>query len=150
MRYSFMLLMFLVLYINLRAQPQSDSSLPVMTLQQAVAYSLEHQPAVRQALVDEEITEQTIRSKLADWFPQLNFTYTYQRNFKIQTAVIDGRVIQLGVKNISSARFLFSQTIFNRDVMLASSTRRVVRPEDRDHRVCVKSILRCAELDAAG
>ncbi|KIC94596.1 TolC family protein [Flavihumibacter solisilvae] len=127
MRYFFMLLMFLVMRSTVVAQPRTDTTLPVMTLQQAVAYSLEHQPTIRQAMVDEEITDQTIRSKLADWFPQVNFAYTYQRNFKIQTAVIDGRVIELGVKNVSAARFMFSQTIFNRDVLLASSTKREVR-----------------------
>jgi outer membrane protein len=109
------------------AQPPSDSLLQEVTLQGAVDYSLRHQPLIKQAEADEEITEANIRSRLADWYPQVNFNYNYQRNFVIQTAIIGGNVVKLGVDNTSAFQFQLSQTLFNRDVLLASRTRSQVR-----------------------
>ncbi len=87
-----------------------------------VAYALENQPAVKQAQLDEEITRRIIRGKLADWYPQVDFGYNYQRNFELPANVIGGNVIRFGVFNTSSTQFTATQTIFNRDVMLAAST----------------------------
>lgn len=111
------------------SQNRQDSLLQNVTLQQAVDYSLKNQPVIRQAQIDQEITEANIRSRLADWYPQLNFNYNLQRNFVIQTAIIGGNVVKLGVENTSAAQFVASQTIFNRDVLLASRTRTQVRQQ---------------------
>jgi outer membrane protein len=108
-------------------QSQADTLLQEVTLEQAVDYSLKHQPVIRQAQIDEEITEANIRSRLADWYPQLNFNYNLQHNFVVQTAIIGGNTVKLGVDNTSSAQFVLSQTLFNRDVLLASRTRTQVR-----------------------
>jgi outer membrane protein len=116
-----------LLYLCVHAQSKNDSLPGKVNLQQAVAYSLDHQPVIQQSLVDQEITEATIKSKLADWYPQLDFHYALQHNFKVQTAVIGGNVIKLGTDNTSAAQFTVSQTIFDRDVLLASSTRTRVR-----------------------
>jgi hypothetical protein len=43
--------------------------------------------AVQQAMTDEEIADKVIKGKLADWFPQINFAYNYQRVLDKQTAV---------------------------------------------------------------
>jgi outer membrane protein len=116
-----------LLHFCIHAQLKTDSLPGKVNLQQAVEYSLNHQPVVQQSLVDQEITEATIKSKLADWYPQVDFHYALQRNFKVQTAVIGGNVIKLGTDNTSAAQFTVSQTIFDRDVLLASSTRTRVR-----------------------
>jgi outer membrane protein len=116
-----------LLYLCVHAQLKNDSLPGKVNLQQAIAYSLDHQPVIQQSLVDQEITEATIKSKLADWYPQLDFHYALQHNFKVQTAVIGGNVIKLGTDNTSAAQFTVSQTIFDRDVLLASSTRTRVR-----------------------
>lgn len=104
-----------------------DSTLQSATLDAVVQYALNHQPAVQQAEIDEEITNKTIKNKLADWYPQLNFAYNYQRFIDLQSSVIGGNVIRFGVNNTSSAQFTATQTIFNRDVLLASSTASNVR-----------------------
>jgi outer membrane protein len=109
------------------AQTSSDSVLQSATLDNVVHYALDHQPSVQQAKIDEEITEKVIKGKLADWYPQLNFTYNYQRFIDLQTSVIGGNVIRFGVNNTSSAQFTATQSIFNRDVLLASSTASKVR-----------------------
>lgn len=115
-------------FLQLPALAQrGDSLLQKVTLEDAVRYSLEHQPVIRQALADEQITEQNIKSRLADWYPQINFNYNLQHNFIVQTSVIGGNPVKLGVDNTSAAQFTLSQSIFNRDLLLASNTRREVR-----------------------
>ncbi|HEY9004582.1 TolC family protein [Ohtaekwangia sp.] len=104
-----------------------DSTLQVATLDRVVQYALVHQPAVQQAVIDQEITNKVIKGKLADWYPQINFTYNYQRFFDLQTSVIGGNTIRFGVDNTSSGQINATQAIFNRDVLLASSTASKVR-----------------------
>ncbi|NJM25544.1 MAG: TolC family protein, partial [Bacteroidia bacterium] len=113
----------------LRAQSDADSVLAEATIDAVVRYALQHQPFVRQAQADEEITNSVIRGKLADWYPQINFTYNYQRYFDLQSSIIGGNVIRFGVNNTSSAQFTATQNIFNRDVLLASSTATKVRAQ---------------------
>jgi outer membrane protein len=110
-----------------RAQTSEDSLLLNATLDSVINYALAHQPTVQQAQVDEEIANKVIKGKLADWYPQINFTYNYQRFIDLQAAVIGGNVIRFGVNNTSSAQFVATQNIFNRDALLASSTASKVR-----------------------
>jgi outer membrane protein len=111
-----------LLPMTVDAQEASDSTLQNATLDEVVAYALAHQPAVRQAAIDQKITDQVVKGKLADWYPQLNFNYNYQRFFDLQSSVIGGNLIRFGVNNTSFAQFTATQTIFNRDVLLAAST----------------------------
>ena len=123
-------LVCLALLLPLLIQAQSsDSTMVSATLEEVVEYALVHQPQVKQALIDQEITEKMIRGRLADWYPQLNFTYNYQYFTNLQAAVIGGNVIRFGVNNTSSAQFNATQNIFNRDVVLASSTAEEVRTQ---------------------
>lgn len=115
------------------AQVTTDSVLQAATLQQCVAYAIERQSVVRQALIDEEITEANIKSRLADWFPQVNFNYTFQHNFQVPVAMIGGNPVRLGVENTSGLSFLANQTIFNRDVLLASRSRADVRTQAKQN-----------------
>jgi outer membrane protein len=108
-------------------QASSDSLLSSANLEQVIQYALVHQPAVQQAGIDEEITNKAIKGKLADWYPQINFTYNYQRFFDLQTIVFAGNAVRSGVINSSAAQFTATQTIFNRDVLLASNTASKVR-----------------------
>ena len=121
----------IICLLHFFVQAQSNQApLPAkVNLQQAVDYSITHQPVVQQALVDQEITEANIKSRLADWYPQVNFNYALQRNFIVQTAIIGDNKVKLGTNNTSNAQFTLSQTIFNRDVLLASRTRTRVRQQ---------------------
>ncbi|PWJ57424.1 outer membrane protein TolC [Dyadobacter jejuensis] len=96
-------------------------------LESIIAYALKHQPNVQQSVIDEKITENQIQSKLADWYPQVNFSYNYQHNFVIQTSIIAGNPVKLGVKNTSATQLTLSQQIFNRDVLLANRTKQDVQ-----------------------
>ncbi len=106
---------------------QPDSLLEQATLEHVIEYAIKHQPLIQQSLIDEGITASTIKSKLADWYPQVNFNYNLQHNFKLQTTVFGGNTIQLGTKNTSFLQFAATQHIFNRDVLLASRTASEVR-----------------------
>jgi outer membrane protein len=101
---------------------QADSLLNKATLEQVVQYALQHQPALQQAHLDRRITDKTIQGRLADWYPQLNFVYNYQRNIILQQSVIGGNVIKFGVGNTSAVQLNATQNLFNRDVVLASQT----------------------------
>jgi outer membrane protein TolC len=120
-----------LLQLGAYGQSSQDSLLNEVTLQQAVDYSIKYQPVIRQSLLDEQITEANIRSRLADWYPQVNFNYNLQHNFVVQTSIIGGNPVKLGVDNTSSMQFTASQTLFNRDVVLASRTKRDVRQQAR-------------------
>jgi len=109
------------------AQTATDSLLTQASLPAVIQYALKHQPAVQQAGIDETTTELQIKSKLADWYPQLNLNYLYQHNFQVQTSVIGGNPVRLGVNNTSAIQFSATQALFNRDVLLASRTKGDVR-----------------------
>ena len=129
-RYRYGFLLFLLLFTKLvSGQPPaaSDSILQHATIENVINYAINNQPLIKQALLDEEITEAIIKSKLADWYPQINLGYTYQHNFQVPTNVINGNPIKLGVNNTSSAQFTLRQNIFNPDVLLANRSKKDVR-----------------------
>ncbi|MGN6438818.1 MAG: TolC family protein [Agriterribacter sp.] len=115
------------------AQQVNDSILQSATLQNCIQYAINRQPLVQQAQIDEEIAETTIKSKLSEWFPQINFNYTFQHNFQVQTNIIGGNPVKLGVDNTSGILFSGTQTIFNRDVLLASRTRTDIRKQAKQN-----------------
>lgn len=123
---------FLLINIGF-SQTKGDSVLQSATLQQCVQYAMDRQPLVKQALIDEEITENNIKSRLADWFPQVNFNYTFQHNFQVPVAMIGGNTVRLGVENTSGFSFTGNQTIFNRDVLLASRSRADIRRQAKQN-----------------
>jgi outer membrane protein len=121
-------LLALAMPLLLPAQQQSkDSVLQKATIENVIQYAIKRQPLIQQSLIDQETTETTIKSKLADWYPQVNFNYLFQHNFEVQTAVIGGEARKLGVENTSSLQFTATQNLFNRDVLLASRTAKDVR-----------------------
>lgn len=113
------------------AQKQANPLLQEVSLETAIDYALKNQPRIQQSLIDEEITQSNIRSRLADWYPQVNFSYNLQHNFLLQTSVINGNAIKLGVDNTSYGQFTLSQAIFNRDVLLANKTKNEVKLQSR-------------------
>ena len=106
----------LVCLLPLAGRAQVADSL---SLEQCIAYAIENQPLVKQAKIDEQITGYTIKSRLSDWYPRVNFNYNLQHNFEVQTNIIGGNPVKLGVDNVSALQFTLSQNIFNRDALLA-------------------------------
>lgn len=122
-------LIFLAAIVPLVAHSQNSSDSPVNhgTLQNCIRYALMHQPSVQQTRLDEEITERAIQGKLADWFPQLNFNFNVQHNPQLPVAIVQGSPLRQGLANSSNAQFSLSQTLFNKDILLASSSAHDIR-----------------------
>jgi outer membrane protein len=111
----------------LPAQQGTDSVLQQATIENVIQYAIKRQPLIQQSLIDQEITETTIKSKLADWYPQVNFGYNFNHIFQLQSFVVGGEIRSAGLKNTSALQFTATQNLFNRDVLLASKTARDVR-----------------------
>jgi outer membrane protein len=116
-----------------RAQPTaSDSVLQNATLENVVEYAIRHQPLIQQSIIDQEATNAAIRSRLADWYPQVNFNYNLTHNFVLQPTFVPAafnptQIVRFGAINTSLAQFALTQNVFNRDVFLASKTATAVR-----------------------
>ena len=126
------LLLFFV-GIQVHSQGVKDSLLNDATLEQCIEYAITHQPQVQQAQLDERITEYNIRSRLADWYPQIGFNYSLQHNFQRITTVINEVAIPIGVNNTSAGQLSLTQNIFNRDLLLANRTRGDIRLQTRQN-----------------
>lgn len=128
LRKTLVLLICTLLAVSVEINAQNgDTTLNSATLPVLINYALAHQPAVKQASIDQEITDLQIKNRLADWYPQLNFGYNYQRNFQLPVNIIGGNQVRFGVNNTSSLQVTATQNIFNRDALLASRTKNDVR-----------------------
>src|SRR5258706_8282590 len=126
-------LIILLIPLFVSSQQRTDSLIQNATLENVVRYALQRNPDLKNASLDEQITQTTIKSKLADWYPQINFNYVLQHNFKLPTANFNGQYIKTGLNNTSGLIFSATQNIFNRDVVLASRTARSVRLQTRQN-----------------
>ncbi len=115
-----------------RAAAQTPSAEPSgpLTLEQCLRYALDHQPAVRQARLDEETADADIRLGLSGWLPQVALNNTTQHYFQLPFVVFpnaEGQSVprQVGLRNTSTFNLNGTQVLYNNDVWLA---RRVVRP----------------------
>ena len=116
--------MFLALMLPLLSQAQvaNDSLLENGTLENIIQYALKHQPAVQKSILDEQITKSQVNTRLADWYPQIGYNYSLQRNFQLQTAAFQGQIIQLGNRNTSLQQFAYTQNILNPALVFAAVT----------------------------
>ncbi len=138
MRLLLLLCSFCLLGSNtylVHAQTDSSVTLPSsVTLEECIQYALNHQVGIRQAQLDEQITDRAIKSRLADWYPQVGFNYNVQHYLQLPVLLFPDlnnptgprREIRTGVANSSTGAFTLNQTIFNRDVLLANRTARDV------------------------
>ncbi|WP_073288646.1 TolC family protein [Hymenobacter psychrotolerans] len=103
------------------APPPSGSPL---TLEQCLQFALQNQPVLRQARIDEESNDATIRIGLAGWLPQVGVNATGQHYFQLPYTVFpnaEGVNVprQIGLKNTSTVGLSATQAIYNNDVRLA-------------------------------
>lgn len=118
---------FGALFLSASAQTQrAPDTLTNATLQACVQYALKHYPLVQQALLDEQITDRQIKGKLADWYPQIGVAGSYQNDFQLPQVAFAGQAVTSGTYNNSAVAATLSQTLFNRDVLLASQTKKDV------------------------
>jgi outer membrane protein TolC len=115
---------------QLKAQ-QQPATLDSATVESCVQYAMEHYPLLKQSYVNQEITNSQIRGKLADWYPQISMDAAYQHYFQLPTTLFNGTATKSGVRNSSGVQFGLTQNIFNRDALLASSTKGIVQKSAR-------------------
>lgn len=116
------------LSIDAVSQKTTDSLSKQAYLSDCIQYALGHQPVVRQSVIDQDIAERTVQSALAAWYPQISAGYNLIHNLKLPTTIFPdpttGESVPrtIGAKNTSTASLSVTQSIFNRDVLLASRT----------------------------
>ncbi len=114
-----------ILLISVSAQTRDESN--IKSLEACIVYALDHQTNIRQSQIDEQITEHEIKSQLAAWYPQINFSGNYQNNFQRPVTIFNNAAEPVGTFNQSYGYFGLDQTIFNRDVVIAQQSSRDVR-----------------------
>ncbi len=65
------------------AQKVSDTLPPVATVDACVQFALKHYPLVQQAMLDEQITDRQIKSRLAEWYPQIGLKCKLSEQFSV-------------------------------------------------------------------
>jgi len=130
-----------LLSIKSKAQAVNDTIQTNASLQQCIQYAIVHQPLVQQALIDQQIVETEIKSKLADWYPQLSLGLNYQNNFRPPVADFGGSIVNTTTYNTSNAGLQLTQNIFDRDVLLASHTAKDIRTQVRQFTEVDKIVL---------
>ncbi len=129
---------FSLLILFAGAQRVQQDTLANATLQACVQFALKHYPLVQQALLDEQITDRQIKSKLADWYPQVNLNANYQNNFQLPSVAFAGATVKSGTYNNSTVGVALTQNIFTRDVLLALKTKNDVMTNVRQQTVSDK------------
>jgi outer membrane protein TolC len=119
---SFPLIAVAIAVCSSTALPQTDPSLDHASLQDCISFALTHQPAVHEASLDVEIADHFVKSKIADWLPQVSFNGTVQHTTQLQTSFAAGNMAKVGLENSATGQFYATQTLFNRDVLLAGTT----------------------------
>ena len=120
-------------YFVTAQQNETDSVIDQATLTNCIHYAINHNPNIKNAKLDEAITETTIKSKLSEWYPQVNFNYNLQHNFELPAANFNGNIVHIGSQNTSGLQFGATQNIFNRDVLLASRSSKDVRLQSKQN-----------------
>jgi outer membrane protein len=104
------------------AQTAVDSLPGTITLRQSITFALRNQPAVKQAVIDQQINEKDIRIGLSGWLPQLNSSGSYNHYIKGSPVPATTPGVFSSINEFSSLSLQASQVIYNNDVLLASKT----------------------------
>ncbi len=118
------------------SQPTTPPTKP-LSRQECVEFALKNQPAVRQALIDQEIGERNIRIGLSSWLPQITGTATYAHNLQLPTSVLPNftdpsagqQIVRIGLNNTSTLGLQGTQLIYNNDVLRAARAARYIRQQ---------------------
>jgi outer membrane protein len=121
------LTLFAGCFHSLYAQSTNDSLPQEATLGNCIQYALKHYPLLQQNLLDQEIADRQIKSKLSEWYPQVNLGANYQNNFQLPAVSFAGSIVKSGTYNTSNVGFGATQNLFNRDALLASRSAKDVR-----------------------
>ncbi|GHA59302.1 Outer membrane protein TolC [Pontibacter akesuensis] len=108
----------------LQAQETAGTAAEELTLEQCVAYALQHRAQVEQALIDETIGKREINVNLSGWLPQVSANYGGTKNLKLQQQPFGDQLITLGRNYTSNVLLEATQTIYSSDLLLAARAAR--------------------------
>ncbi len=96
-----------------------------LTLTQCVQYALKHQPALKQAYIDQSIADANNKIAYSAWLPQIQGLANYQHYYGLPTVFIPSANGQLtaahtGLTNTSTPEIAANQVIFSPDVLIAA------------------------------
>jgi outer membrane protein len=119
------------------SQSQSDSLPTQITLDECIQYALRHQPVFQQSVLDQQITERTIRATLSAWLPQIRAEYNLQHYLILPVSFFPNfndptgprQAVRVGLENTSNLLLQADQTLYSPDVMLASKAARFSRQQ---------------------
>jgi len=111
------------------AQAVKNDSAQLLTLDQCIDYAMDHQPALRQALIGVDIAHATNRINVSGWWPQVNASATATHYVALPTAFVknsNGVISEQrsGVINTFDPVLSVSQAIFSPVLLLASRSAR--------------------------
>jgi outer membrane protein TolC len=94
------------------------------TLRQCIDYALQHQPAINQALINQDIAHLTNGISISGWMPQMSFSANLNHYFTLPTGFIknsSGQIVEqkTGVVNTVAPVFAISQNIFTPSLLYA-------------------------------
>lgn len=116
-----LLVILLTLKVPLRAQSQDTVDFR-FTLDEAIEYALNHQTAVINAKVDEQMAQNTVKQTIGIGLPQVTTDLSFQDYLKLPTSLLPGEFfgqpgtqvpVQFGVKYQASAGIRVDQKIFD-------------------------------------
>jgi outer membrane protein len=123
MNYRTILLLFLFICARIPLQAQQQDTVDYrFTLTEAIDYALKHQSSVLNALVDEQIAQNTVKQTIGIGLPQVSTDLSFQDFLKLPTSLLPGEFfgqpgtqvpVQFGVKYQASAGIKVDQKIFD-------------------------------------
>lgn len=107
---------------------EGERTLPAnATLSDLIAFALDNQGRIQQAVIDEKIGEREIASALSGWYPQISASANYNRNIEIPTTVMGDQVIAMGQRNSSALVLQADQQLLNPGLLQASKAAGTIR-----------------------
>lgn len=119
--YTTALISFVFFISNTQAQAPEAIS---FTLEECLAYAMNHQAALQQASLNEEIIRKDVAVSLSEWLPRINANLNYTHNIERQAIVFPNEsgqqeVRRIGTINNSVLGVEATQTIFSNGIRVA-------------------------------
>lgn len=123
MKTKIYLIILLLFFAGGMVQAQVTESLNYkFSLKEAIDYALNHQSAVLNAQIDEEIAKNDVKKTVGTGLPQVSTTFNFQDYLKVPTSLLPGEFfgqpgtqipVKFGVKYNSSAGIELNQLLFD-------------------------------------
>nr|WP_294876325.1 TolC family protein [uncultured Pedobacter sp.] len=123
MKTKIYLIILLLFFASGIVQAQVTDSLNYkFSLKEAIDYALNHQSAVLNAQIDEEIAKNDVKKTVGTGLPQVSTTFNFQDYLKVPTSLLPGEFfgqpgtqipVKFGVKYNSSAGIELNQLLFD-------------------------------------